>query len=193
MPRNDELATKFFENGEQISASITVQRPAQEVYRMWAGLSGLPAFLEGLSVGPAPDGLLELTASQAEDRSDAVRWGVEVFKDEPGSMVAWRSTGSPEVPNAGSVTLRELPFARGTEVKVVIDYIPPQGAILQRLDRAIGKDPRQFLQLALFRFRQLVEAGEVATTKGQPAGRSEGRDQEGAGDEQKFTKMQGQL
>lgn len=191
MPRNDELAKKLFENGEQITASITIQRPASEIYQAWAGFRDLPKFVEGLrSVGARDGGGLEMKAAPWEGE-DEFAWDAEILKEEPGRMVAWRSAGTQPIPNAGSVTLRELPFSRGTEVTVVVDYIPPQGALGQKWDKAMGKDPKKFLQLSLFRLRQLLEAGEVATTKGQPAGRGDGRDEQGSGDEQKFAKAEG--
>lgn len=189
---NDALAAEFFENGEQISGSITVQKPAKEIYGEWAGLSGLPKFVEGVvGVGMGTDRTVEVRAGGGADPSWSATLRAEILNEEPDHLIAWRSTGEPEVPHAGSVTLRELPFGRGTEVRVVIDYIPPKGAVRQRLDKALGRDPAEFLALSLFRFRQVMEAGELATTKGQPAGRGDGRDVQGSRDEKKFAKAGG--
>jgi hypothetical protein len=82
--------------------------------------------------------------------------------------------------------LHELPFCRGTEVKVVIDYLPAQGPIAQKISRAVGQDPKSYLQAALFRLRQWLETGEIATTVGQPVGRGSGRAEEGSYDEKRL-------
>lgn len=194
MAGNDELATRFFEDGERIAAAVTVQKSPMEIAQSWAGLTNLPLLVEGLqSVGPAPGGMFEFKLTPDAKDAGGEDFVTEILKNEPGRVLAWRSTGQTAVPNAGSITLRELPFARGTEVKVVIEYIPPKGPLRQKLDKALGRNPKSLLQLALFRFRQLLEAGEIATTKGQPAGRGDGRDEQGSGDEKKLAKAEGQL
>lgn len=191
MDYNDEMATRFFEDGERITAAITIQKSAREIYALWSGLTGLPRFVRGIEKVIAGTGsVVDFQAREEPASAATVSWQAEIINEQPGRMIAWRSVGAPEVPNAGSVSLRELPYSRGTEVRVIIEYIPPKGALLQRLDKAMGQDPKAFLQMTMFRFRQLLEAGEMATTEGQPAGRDTGRDVLGSNDEKKFAKME---
>lgn len=80
-----------------------------------------------------------------------------------------------EVPNAGSVTFRELPWGRGTEVKSTLEYLPPGGSVGESFAKFFGSDPQRLLQKAMFQFRQLMEAGEIAISSGQPVGENSRR------------------
>ncbi|MDX2131342.1 MAG: hypothetical protein SFY69_04745 [Planctomycetota bacterium] len=185
MASNDDTASNFFENGKQITASVTVQKPASEVYRLLSGIVGLPQFVSEVgTLGPRNGNRIEGTARAGDE---SFSWEAEIIREEMDRLFAWRTVGDPPVPHAGSVSLRELPFKRGTSVKVIVDYVPGQTSIGQSFERELGKNPEAFLQATLFRFRELLEAGEVATTKGQPAGADRGRDVEGSKDEQKFS------
>jgi uncharacterized membrane protein len=59
---------------------------------------------------------------------------------------------------------------RGTEVKVVMEYQPPGGVITAAIAKLFGEEPEQQIGDELSRFKQLMEAGEIATTEGQPKG-----------------------
>jgi uncharacterized membrane protein len=62
------------------------------------------------------------------------------------------------------------PEGRGTEVKVVIDYIPPAGRLGNFVATLFGKNPSQQIREDLRRFKRLMETNEVPTTEGQPRG-----------------------
>lgn len=62
------------------------------------------------------------------------------------------------------------PEGRGTEVKVVIEYNPPGGALGAAIAKVFGEEPEQQIGDDLRRFKQLMEAGEIATNEGQPTG-----------------------
>lgn len=183
VPRNDELAAEFYENGRHLSAVVTIQRSARELYDALREFACVPRLVEEVeSVARAANSRLSWTGTAGP--GDPFRVESDILADEPGRRLAWRSAESEGVPaNAGSVTFRELPFSRGTEMRVVMGYIPPQGKTAGRLATAMGREPKVALQIALWRFRQLMETGEIATTRGQPSGR-DGIDEQGAKDEQ---------
>lgn len=191
-PRNDELAAEFYEHGEHLTASVTIQRPAAELYTALQELTCVPRLVEEVkSVSRAMDGRLTWTGAApagADGRPFSAE--AELLTDEPPRRFAWRSAAGSAPATAGSVTLRELPFARGTEVKVVVGYIPQQGKAVATLARTLGRDPKTALRIALWRFRQLMETGEIATTRGQPAGRDDGVDLEGSKDEKRSARGQ---
>jgi uncharacterized membrane protein len=60
---------------------------------------------------------------------------------------------------------------RGTIVRLSIHYSPAGGRLTAALARLLRQDPQTQVQEDLRRFKQLLEAGEVATTRGQPSGR----------------------
>jgi uncharacterized membrane protein len=53
----------------------------------------------------------------------------------------------------------------------VIEYNPPGGAVTATLAKLFGEEPKQQIGDDLRRFKMLMEAGEIATTEGQPSGR----------------------
>jgi len=59
---------------------------------------------------------------------------------------------------------------RGTEVKIVLEYSPPGGALAAAFAKLFGEEPEQQIGDDLRRFKMLMEAGEIATTEGQPKG-----------------------
>jgi uncharacterized membrane protein len=107
-----------------------------------------------------------------------VEWDAEIINDEPNALIAWRSLANADVDNTGSVRFVPAPSERGTEVKVVIDYIPPAGRLGSWVAKLFGEEPQQQIQEDLRRFKRLMETGEVPTTQGQPKGNCSGGGQE---------------
>jgi uncharacterized membrane protein len=96
-----------------------------------------------------------------------VEWDAEIINDEPNALIAWRSLENADVDNAGSV--RFVPAAGaggtdGTEVKVVIDYIPPAGRVGKWVAKLFGEAPDQQIEDDLRNFKQTMESGQGATT-----------------------------
>jgi uncharacterized membrane protein len=52
-----------------------------------------------------------------------------------------------------------------------MEYRPPGGAVTSAIAKLFGEEPEQQIGDELRRFKQLMEAGEIATTEGQPSGR----------------------
>jgi uncharacterized membrane protein len=65
------------------------------------------------------------------------------------------------VHNTGSVRFHDAPGGRGTEVKVVLQYTPPAGALGAAVARLFGEEPSQQISDDLRRFKSILEAGEV--------------------------------
>jgi uncharacterized membrane protein len=63
------------------------------------------------------------------------------------------------------------PQGRGTEVRVTLDYQPPGGGLGAAVARLFGEEPSQQVMDDLRHFKELMEAGEIPTTDGQPSGR----------------------
>ena len=72
----------------------------------------------------------------------------------------------------GSVRFERAPGGRGSIVKVEMLYRPPAGVVGATVAKLLGKDPVGQIKDDLRRFKQIMEAGEVITTEGQPAGRA---------------------
>ena len=150
--------------------TVTIGRPGEEVYQALVDLSFLPRFVEHLeSVRREASGRWRWMYRGAADGSDEGQ--VEVEEDRPGEHLRWLWYKKDELQGRGEVLLRAAPGNRGTEVTVGLAYDPPGGTPGRWLLKLMGAEPRQQLTRDLYRLRQLLETGEIATTVGQPAAR----------------------
>jgi uncharacterized membrane protein len=101
----------------------------------------------------------------------SVEWDATIINDEPDALIAWRSLERADVDHAGSVRFVPGPQGRGTEVRVILDYIPPAGQIGKAVAKLFGEAPDQQIREDLRRFKRLMETGEIATVEGQPQGK----------------------
>ena len=160
---------EYFSHGIHVETSVTIQRPAQELYRFWRDFENLPKFMRHLEAVKVIDDKHSRWVAKAP-AGWSVQWDADIINEEVDTLIAWRSTGNAEVDNAGSVRFVPAPGGRGTEVKVVVDYIPPAGRLGSIIAKMFGEEPAQQINDDLHRFQQLMEAGEIATIKGQPQG-----------------------
>jgi uncharacterized membrane protein len=153
-----------------VQKGFTVNKPAEELYAFWRRLENLPSFMEHLeSVTDLGDGRSRWV-SKAPLHTH-VEWEAEITDEEPGRFIAWRSVEGSSIANSGRVRFDPAPAGRGTEVRVSLEYAPPAGAIGDTIAKLFGEAPEQQIEDDLRHFKQLAEAGEIPTTKGQPSGR----------------------
>ena len=161
-----------YELGIRVDRAVTIARPREEVFAFWRDLANLPRFMKHLeSVRMTGDGFSHWVAKAPAGRT--VEWDATIYNEVENELIAWRSLPSSDVDNAGSVLFRDAPGGRGTEVKVELQYNPPAGALGALLAQLWGEEPGQQIQEDLHRLKQLLEAGEIPTTEGQPSGRIE--------------------
>ncbi len=98
-----------------------------------------------------------------------MEWEAEIINEEKDRLIAWQSIEGSGIANAGSVRFMET-GDRGTEVRVVLDYIPPAGRLGWAVAKLFGEEPSQQVREDLRRFKQLMETGEIPTTRNQPRG-----------------------
>ena len=144
--------------------AVLINRPRQELYAYWRDLTNLPTFMENVKAvrmlesgrsswtieGPA-GAEFELTSAITEER--------------PGEYIAWRADQDSDVDHEGWIEFRDNAFGRGTEVRVFISYDPPAGAVGKVVAKVMQREPRIQARRELRRFKQLMETGEVATSK----------------------------
>src|SRR5207249_522508 len=146
-----------------------------ELYEYWRKLENLPSIMSHLKEVRAIDEKRSHWIAKAPSLAGgSVEWDAEIINDEPNALIAWRSLPGADVDNAGSVRFVPAPGDRGTEVKVVIDYIPPAGKVGSWVAKLFGEEPQQQIMEDLRKFKRVMETGEFATTKGQPRGSCDG-------------------
>ena len=160
-----------YELGVRVDKSITIARPPQEVYSFWHDLNNLARFMTNVeSVTDLGAGKSHWVVKGPAGRK--VEWDAIIHNEEEGRMIAWRTLEGALVQHAGSVWFKDAPGGRGTEVKVEMQYNPPAGMVGAVAARLWGKEPGQQIEEDLLRLKQILEAGEIPTTAGQPRGRS---------------------
>jgi len=156
--------------GRLIKHVATVDRPADELYRFWRDQANAPRFMTGIeSVTKSGDRTSHWVARGPLNKTFA--WDSEIIVEEEGRMFAWKSLPGGDISNAGSVRFEPATGGRGTLVTLEINYEPPAGALGVAVAKALGDDPDRRAREDLRRFKQLMEAGEIATVEGQTSGR----------------------
>ncbi len=154
----------------QVEQVVTINRSLDEVYGFWRNFANFPRFMAHLErVEVLGDRLSRWTATAPAGMT--VRWDAEIVQDREGEWLAWRSLAGSQVENSGSVRFAPAPGARGTEVRVQLEYVPPAGHLGRIVALLFGEEPRQQVREDLRRFKQLMEAGEIATSDGPRATR----------------------
>ena len=149
--------------------TVTINKPVEELYRFWHNFENLPRFMKHVKdVKVYNDKRMHWTTSGVLDES--IEWDASIIEDRENELIAWTSIEGADVDNSGFVHFRPAPDHRGTEVKVVMEYNPPGGALTAVLVKLFGEEPAQKIGDDLRRFKMLTEAGEIATTEGQPRG-----------------------
>lgn len=156
----------------ELRASVTVNRPPQEVYDFWRDFTNLPTFmlhLLSVTTVDGTDGRRTRWEAQAP-LGASVSWEAELTSEEPGRRISWKSLPGSRIDNAGTVHFAEAPGARGTEVSVVLHYDVPGGKVGRVVAKLLGEEPEQQVRDDLRRFKQVMETGRVVRSDGLPLG-----------------------
>lgn len=145
-----------------LAESVTIGRPAQELYEFWRQQENLAQVMDNIvSIEPlGPDRYRWTVQAPA---GQEVSWESIITKDVPGEEIYWQSAEGADVENNGRITFRDA-GERGTVVRAVIAYDPPGGTVGQLIAKLFRREPRVQAREDLHRFKQLMETGEIATS-----------------------------
>ncbi|MCU0495636.1 MAG: SRPBCC family protein [Chloroflexaceae bacterium] len=153
----------------QTEKAWTINKPADELYRFWRDFTNLPQFMKHLEAVTVLDERRSHWVARAPVGM-TVEWDAEIVDERPNELIAWRSLPGAQVENSGSVRFVPAPGNHGTEVRVRLEYKPPAGAVGVAIAKLLREEPTQQVEGDVRRFKQLMEAGELPTNEGQPAG-----------------------
>ena len=157
--------------GFHVRDAVRLERPPHEVYRFWRRLENLPRFMAHLArvrelghgrsqwVARGPGGL-------------TVEWEAEIVNDVADRLIGWRSCEGADLVTAGSVAFEPLRGGEATQVSVHLQYAPPGGRLGRLVASLFGAEPSQTIREDLRRFKQLLEAGEIARASADAPGLS---------------------
>jgi uncharacterized membrane protein len=152
----------------KVHASLTVNKPADELYAFWRKLENLPSFMKNLESVTEEGGVSHWVGTSP--LGNKLSWDAKIVDDQPGRVISWRSLAGSEVDNSGWVRFEPATGNRGTVVRVHMDVQTPENLFGRALARLSHKGVELEVQSDLRRFKALMETGEVPTTAGQPAG-----------------------
>jgi len=153
-----------------LETAVTINRPADEVYRYWRNFENLPRFMSYLESVTVKDDDTRSHWVMKAPLGATLEWDSEITHDKAGEQISWRSVEGADIGHTGEVRFRPLPGGRGTEVKVKLDMVPPGGMAGAAAAKLVNGITEQLLHEDLRRFKRIMEAGEIPTTEGQPSG-----------------------
>lgn len=161
--------------GIKVVKSVTVGRPAQEVYRYWRKLENLAQFMNHVKSVTQIDEHRSTWVVKGPMGTD-LEWTAQILTDREGELISWESLPGAEVQNAGSVRFETAGDGR-TEVRVSLQYQPPAGVLGATVAKLFGEAPEQQLEEDLARFKTIIEREAVAAVAGQNGGTHTGATQ----------------
>jgi uncharacterized membrane protein len=154
----------------KIEHTITVMRPAAELYAFWRDPANVPRAVEFVESVEVANGRRARWRARGPG-GISIEWDAQIINDIHNELIAWTSVGDADIPNAGSIHFRPAPTGLGTEVRLIVEYQPPGGHFGALAAKLVKKNPNEQLRAALRRFKQLVETGEILLVEGQASGR----------------------
>jgi uncharacterized membrane protein len=144
--------------------AVMINRPRRDLYAYWRDVENLPTFMENVkAVEVLESGRSKWTI--AGPAGHDIELLSEITEDVPGERIAWTSSEGSDLDHEGWIEFKDNAFGRGTEVRVFISYDPPAGAVGKVIAKVLQREPRVQARRELRRFKQLMETGEVSTSK----------------------------
>lgn len=140
--------------------TVTIARPRHEVYERWQDFERFPDFMENVTRVERDGNGFRWTIKAPAD--EVVTFTTRITEDRAGEALAWESVEDSPIRTSGRVAFRDAPGDRGTEVDLTIAYDPPGGRIGGLFAFLFQREPALQAKRDLRRFKQLMEAGEVA-------------------------------
>ena len=145
--------------GIHVEESVTIHRPLSDLYRFWRNFENLPKFMNHLeSVAVREEGISHWVAKGPAGMR--VEWDARIINEVHDRVIGWQSLDGSMISTAGSVNFHQEPH--GTGVTVHLQYNPPGGKLGAAVAKLFGEEPNQTIRQDLYRFKQLMEGGEIA-------------------------------
>jgi len=149
--------------GIKMKKAVTINATPDRLYKYWRSLENLHVVFDNIvSVEVLDDIRSHWTLSVPGGMT--LEWDAEITTDRKDEMIGWRSLDGADLDNAGYVRFERATGGRGTVVRVALQYNPPAGKLGAALSTVLGEKPSSQIEEALRKFKQLMEAGEIATT-----------------------------
>ena len=160
-------------DGTTITRSITVGRPAEELYETWLDPDQVSRIVgRFVEVSPTEGGGYRWTVDGPVGSDFG--WETRLVEERPGELLRWETTSDATLAGEGSIRFRPASGDRGTVVTLSVDIDPPGGRISEAALGRLGPVPGSLVGTALGRFKSLTESGQIPTLGGNPSARGKG-------------------
>ena len=139
-----------------VEESVTINRPAQELYDFWRDFTNLPQFMDNIKSVEKLNERRSHWVIKAPAGTEVEFYSL-VVEDVPGKLIAWRSEEGAAVPNRGRVEFNQA-SSGATVVRATISYDPPAGVAGRVLAKLFHREPATQAREDLARFKELMEA-----------------------------------
>jgi uncharacterized membrane protein len=142
--------------GVHIRESVTINAPADRIYRFWRQLDRLPEVMPHLAKVEQLDTKRSRWTARAFDQVPFT-WNAEIINEVPFETIGWKTLPGEAIQSAGSVTFKPVPGNGGTEVRVHLQYAAPGGKAASWLAKVIGEDPARLTREGLLALKRHLE------------------------------------
>ena len=146
------------DRGIHIREAVTINAPADRIYRFWRQLDRLPEVMPHLASVEQLDAKRSRWTAKAFDQVP-LTWNAEIINEVPFETIGWKTLPGEAIQNAGSVTFKPVPGNGGTEVRVHLQYAAPGGRAAGWLAKMAGEDPAKLTREGLLALKRQFEAG----------------------------------
>lgn len=160
-PAYDALDKSNIVKGDNISvnASLTINKPVNEVYEAWRNLEQHPVFMKHLDSVVEESKFISSWKAKLPGGIASVGWKAEILMDEPGKILSWHSLPGSAVQNAGKVKFEDN--GASTRIDVTISYHAPLGKPGELAAKLLNGKFQQMLQSDIENFKEFIETGSV--------------------------------
>jgi len=164
------------EKGIEVQQAMLIDRSPEDLYKFWHQFQNLPTFMHHLKSVEVLDAKRSHWVTQAPSiAGGSIEWDAEITRDEPNAAIAWRSLPGSQIDTMGEIRFTKALGDRGTEVHVLMKYLPPAGKVGHWIATLFGDAPSRQMRDDLRSFKSLMEVGEVPSIEGQPRGNCVGK------------------
>lgn len=140
---------------EQVTRTIMVNAPANEIYSIWSNFENFPHFMKNMeSVQKTGDGLSHWIMKGP--LGVKLEWDARTTRMDENTRIAWNSLDGGSIKTSGQVTFNQMPEGN-TEITVTLHYVPPLGKLGETIAHLFD-NPEHKLEEDLANFKHYVES-----------------------------------
>jgi uncharacterized membrane protein len=147
------------ERGVDLQKTITIDAPADRVFRMLANFESFPLFMSHVrEVKKLEDGVYRWTVTGPGGGTG--HWDTEIGRSVEYELLEWKTRPGALVDHAGIVRLDPTPYG-STRLHIRLSYRPPLGRIGIGVGDLLNHYPKRLLDKDLACFKSLLEEGKT--------------------------------